>query len=82
MLVDLFTRNKTLTDIMITDYPERIDPEKQYKVDEFGGDKVYCFFGLDARTLRVFLKDKKIYEYEIRAQGTGAFLEINVIGNN
>mgnify|MGYP001563458101 CR=1 FL=1 len=59
-LVDLFTFNRELESIMLSDYPGKIK-ESQCSIDETGmdGKKLYRFYDLDKQTLLNFLAGKK-----------------------
>ena len=75
-LVDLFTFNRELESIMLSDYPGKIK-ESQCSIDETGmdGKKLYRFYDLDKQTLLNFLAGKK-YEYEIRNSKAGEIVKI------
>ena len=78
-IVDLFTYDKDLADIILGEYPGLIF-EKQYHIDESNGEgKVHCFLDLNYTELFRFLpKYREKYEFEIHKKN-GEFLEVNRI---
>ena len=83
-LVDLHTTSRKLEDLMLSDYPGRIFPDKQHIVHEDSDsnydidDKLYSFLDLSREELLEYLTkiDKKIKDgwYYVRNSRTGTCL--------
>ena len=72
-LVDMFTYDRELESLMLSDYPGRLIPETQHLVDKAEEEHLYCFFNLSKSLVLTFLKSY-IFEYELRDSETGAIL--------
>lgn len=75
--VDLYTPNKRLEDLMLSEYPGKIIPEEQHYVQNTGAGTLYKFFDLNYDALIAFLKDKDNLGYIILDSETGKLLAVN-----
>ncbi|MBD3164182.1 hypothetical protein GF323_03215 [Candidatus Woesearchaeota archaeon] len=79
-LVDLFTADKLLEDIMLSKYPGIIK-ECQHVIDTSGyRTKSYCFLNLEKEQLYKFMEEyKDKFEYQIRDSQTGRVIQTSMI---
>lgn len=73
-LVDLFTHEKELEDLILSEYPGKLF-ENPHHIDDTEEQKLYCFYDLPLSKLKKFLNGKN-YEYELRNSKTGEVVAV------
>jgi hypothetical protein len=74
-IVDLFTHDRDLEDLMLSEFPGKIFPE-QYEKDTTENPHLFCFYGLDYMSVSDFLKNKN-FEYELKDSSSGKLVLVS-----
>lgn len=81
-LVDMFTHDRNLDDIMLREHPPIFKPDEQYDVQTDSDGKTFSFFGFNWQELEPFLREKApLLAYEIHDSKTGAIVKVNGVVN-